>query len=174
MTQMVMSCLSPLPPGLLQPHKSSLASLLKLQLKQKHHPVFPIGVILGLIMIYTAIYLSSPYRKLPPGPRGYPIIGNILELRSEQWLKFAEWRKKYGQFTLSLSALGPFLKRARPGNLIYLNAAGQPIVILNSHKVAGDLLDRRAKVYSDRPRNIVAGEIMTGGFLFALAHYDDV
>ena len=62
----------------------------------------------------------------------------------------------------------------RSGDIIYLHAAGQPIVVLNSHKVAGDLLDRRSMTYSDRPRNIVACEIMTGGLLFALARYDDV
>ena len=62
----------------------------------------------------------------------------------------------------------------RPGDIIYFHAAGQPIVVLNSHKVAGDLLDRRSMTYSDRPRNIVACDIMTGGLLFALARYGDV
>ena len=61
----------------------------------------------------------------------------------------------------------------QPGDIIYLHAAGQPIVVLNSHKVARDLLDRRSMTYSDRPGNIVACEIMTGGLLFALARYDD-
>jgi hypothetical protein len=61
-----------------------------------------------------------------------------------------------------------------PGDLIYLNVIGQPIVVLNSRKVAADLLDRRATIYSDRPRNIVACDIMSGGLLFALSHYDEV
>jgi len=64
-------------------------------------------------------------------------------------------------------------QRIGPGDLVYLNVAGQPIVVLNSHKVAGDLLDRRSRIYSDRPHNIV-GCIMTGGLLFALSHFDDV
>jgi hypothetical protein len=159
--------------GLPQLPKSLLP---KLQLKEQGHGIFPIGVILGLIMIYAAHYFSSPYRKLPPGPRGYPIIGNLLDLRSGQWLKFAEWRKKYGQFILSQTSVSLFRSSADfgLGDLIYLNAAGQPIVVLNSRKVAADLLDRRATIYSDRPLNIVGCDIMTGGLMFALSHYDDV
>jgi hypothetical protein len=100
-----MSSISSLHLRLLQATKSFL---LRLQPKEHVHGIFPIGIILGLVMIYSAHYLSSPYRKLPPGPRGYPIIGNLLDLRSEQWLKFAEWRKKYGQLVLSPSPIGRF------------------------------------------------------------------
>jgi hypothetical protein len=47
------------------------------------------------------------------------------------------------------------------------------MVILNSQKVAADLLDRRAGIYSDRPRNIVASDIMTGGFVVFFSRYND-
>ena len=57
---------------------------------------------------------------------------------------------------------------------MHLNAFGQPLIILNTHKAAADLLERRAAVYSDRPPNIVAVEIMTGGLLFAFAGSTDV
>jgi hypothetical protein len=67
---------------------------------------FTIGAIIGLIVLYTARYFASPYRKLPPGPRGYPIIGNLLELKGGQWLKFSEWQKKYGPFATSTN---PFI-----------------------------------------------------------------
>jgi hypothetical protein len=62
---------------------------------------------------------------------------------------------------------------SRTGDLIYLNAAGQPIVIINSQKVALELLDRRAAIYSDRPRNVVACDIMTGGLLLGFAPYGE-
>ncbi|KAH8992640.1 cytochrome P450 [Lactarius akahatsu] len=45
---------------------------------------------------------------------------------------------------------------------------GQPIVVLNTQKAAADLLDRRAGIYSDRPRLIVAGEILCGGLSIPL------
>ena len=35
--------------------------------------------------------------RLPPGPKGYPIIGNLLDLPPTHiWEKFGEWGKQYG------------------------------------------------------------------------------
>jgi hypothetical protein len=72
-----------------------------------------------------------------------------------------------------LSSFIPYLSLSLPGDLIYLNAAGQPVVIINSPKVGVALLDRRAAIYSDRPRNIVASDIMTGGLFFGFSRYGD-
>jgi len=57
------------------------------------------------------------------------------------------------------------------GDVFYLSAAGQPIIVLNTQKVAADLLDRRAGIYSDRPRNIVAAQIMCGGLAMVFQNY---
>ena|SRR5713226_3409180 len=46
------------------------------------HGVFSISAILGLIVSYTARYMASPYRNLPQGPRGYLILGNLIEIRA--------------------------------------------------------------------------------------------
>ena len=40
------------------------------------------------------------------------------------------------------------------GPLVYLTVGGQGILVLNTHQVAADLLDRRGHIYSDRPRMI--------------------
>ena len=57
---------------------------------------------------------------------------------------------------------------------MYLNALGQPIIVLHSLKAASELLDRRANIYSDRPRVIVAHEIICGGMFTVLMPYGDM
>ena len=56
---------------------------------------------------------------------------------------------------------------------MYLDGAGQPIFILNSLKPAFELLERRSGNYSDRPRFIMAQEILNDGLLLGLRRYDD-
>ncbi|KAH9987341.1 cytochrome P450 [Russula vinacea] len=146
-----MTSSSPSPFRLLEAFKTSS---FRLWLRVLDHGTFSIGVVLSLIVLYAVRYLASPHRNLPPGPRGYPIIGNLFEMiGGGQWLKYAEWHKKYG-------------------DLIYLNAAGQPVIIINSQRVAAELLDRRAAIYSDRPHNAVT-DIITGGLFFGFSRYGD-
>ena len=57
---------------------------------------------------------------------------------------------------------------------MYLNAFGQPIIVLHSLKAAFELLDRRANIYSDRPRVIVANKILCGGLFTVLMPYGDM
>ena len=57
---------------------------------------------------------------------------------------------------------------------MYLNAFGQSIMVISSLKTAAELLDRRATVYSDRPRMIVANEILSGGLFVTFIRYGDL
>ncbi|KAJ3711064.1 cytochrome P450 [Lentinula raphanica] len=104
-----------------------------------------------MLWVIRSIHLRS---KLPPGPSGLPILGNVLQLpRSQTWLIFDQWTKRYGP-------------------IFYLNIAGQDTIVLGTHKAATDLLDRRANAYSDRPEFVVPN-ILTGGMLWILAQADE-
>ena len=59
------------------------------------------------------------------------------------------------------------------GEVMYLDGAGQPIVVCNSLRSAYGLLNRRSPNYSDRPRFIMGQEIISGGLFFSLMNYDD-
>ncbi|KAF8880682.1 hypothetical protein BD779DRAFT_1421237, partial [Infundibulicybe gibba] len=70
----------------------------------------------------------------PPGPKGLPIIGNLLDVPTEkQWLVFMEWTKTYG-------------------DIIHFKVFNQSLVILNSLKRTTDIFDKRSSAYSSRPR----------------------
>lgn len=56
---------------------------------------------------------------------------------------------------------------------MYLDGAGQPIVVFNSLKSAYELLERRSGNYADRPRFIMANEILNGGLLLAMMKHSD-
>ena len=82
--------------------------------------------------------MGLPY---PPGPRAYPLIGNIFDLpESYPWLKYAEWGKKYG-------------------DIVHIEALDRHLIILNSREVCADLLEKRSSVCSDKPHSIMLCEM---------------
>jgi len=88
---------------------------------------------------------SLPY---PPGPRPDPIIGNFRHLPKEYaWKAWAKVGEEYGPLT-------------------YINVLGQPVLIINTHEAAVDLLDKRGKIYSDRPHSTMLVDLV--GELFVL------
>ncbi|KAF8639539.1 hypothetical protein AX17_001444 [Amanita inopinata Kibby_2008] len=80
--------------------------------------------------------------SLPPGPRGLPVIGLVRNVPHDHaWVTYAEWAKQYG-------------------DIVYTKIYGQPLVILNSVKATNEIFDRRSAIYSDRPRMVMANELM--------------
>ncbi|KAK7041600.1 hypothetical protein VNI00_009188 [Paramarasmius palmivorus] len=99
-----------------------------------------------LFLSVWVIYRNTrrPHPPLPPGPKGYPIIGNALQLDvNRPWHTLVGLKKAYG-------------------DIVHLRLFNQNVIVLNSAKAAGDILDRRAANYSERPRTPIA-DYMLGG-----------
>jgi hypothetical protein len=54
----------------------------------------------GALVVYlTARLITSNNRsyRLPPGPKGLPLIGSAREWpKQKEWLTFARWKREYG------------------------------------------------------------------------------
>ncbi|KAI9444594.1 cytochrome P450 [Lactarius indigo] len=69
------------------------------------------AIVLGLAFILAVRYSTSPWRHVPPGPRGLPLVGNVLEVRDKDWLFHKDLKQKYvsRQRQSSLIAEEPFI-----------------------------------------------------------------
>ena len=50
-----------------------------------------------IVAVWTLARLRRSRATRPPGPKGYPLIGNLFDLpRENEWLTYADWGRKYG------------------------------------------------------------------------------
>ena len=57
---------------------------------------------------------------------------------------------------------------------MYVSALGQGVLVINSQRVAIDLLEKRSNIYSDRPHYISAGDFSTQNLMLTLTPYGDL
>ena len=101
---------------------------------------------------------------LPPGPKGYPLIGNLFDMPIDKpWLVYDEWCKTYGKSTIIDSLLRKDLVFVI-GDMIYFNVLGSHFLILGSLERTTDLLEKRSSNYSDRMRLPMLVELYVSNF----------
>ncbi|PPQ64455.1 hypothetical protein CVT24_008465 [Panaeolus cyanescens] len=113
------------------------------------------GVLLALFLVFScALWIKKRRLPLPPGPTGWPIIGNVFDMPpNSEWEAFQRWGKESNS------------------DIVYLNMAGTSIVVLNSVKAVKDLLEKRSSIYSNRTKFTAINEILGWSWLMPFMRY---
>ncbi|KAH9056476.1 cytochrome P450 [Lactarius vividus] len=114
-----------------------------------------VAPLLGFILWLIARRTQRAFRTLPPGPKGFPIVGDVGHIADLDWLISSQRKDEYGE-------------------MMYVSALGQGVLVINSPRVAADLLERRSNIYSNRPHYISASDFSTKNLMLSLASYGDL
>lgn len=110
---------------------------------------------LGLILtaagaVLSGYLLSRRKGTIPPGPRGWPVIGNALNIPSKQpWKVYLKWSQDFSEKPVLL-AFHRILLVFTDSDILSLSLPGASLIILNTSKAVNDLLVKRSAIYSDR------------------------
>ena len=131
--------------------------------------IFPMG---GDTALYTTLYATSIFAAAsslaliwkwrqdgrlpsPPGPKGYPLVGNIFDLRHdvptcEAFMSLAE---QYGEWpVLSRGRVSSLKSPFEDTDILHLKMMTTDFVVLSSAQAISDLVEKRSNVYADRVR----------------------
>lgn len=94
--------------------------------------------------------LKTNYKQLPPGPKRWPIVGNLLQLGQLPHRDLASFCEKYGP-------------------LVYLRMGSVDAITTNDPDIIREILVRQDEVFASRPRTLAAVHLAYGCGDVALA-----
>ena len=98
-----------------------------------------------LLVGYLTYRLSSRkgWRKLPPGPKKFPILGNIKDFPPDGTPEYQHWLKHKDLY----------------GGISSVTVLGMTLVIVHDKKAAHELLEQTANKTSGRPSMVMANKL---------------
>ncbi len=58
------------------------------------------------LVVLKTLFFSRPARRLPPGPKGLPLLGNLFNFPAvEEWVVFKDLGEQYSMFFVPLSVV---------------------------------------------------------------------
>ena len=128
------------------------------------------ALIFGYIVLFRQLKKSRSGNPkglpLPPGPKGYPLIGSLFDMPIEKaWFVYDDWRKIYGKSLIINSFSSQRFSFFYLGDMIYFKVLGHHFLILSSFERTTDLLEKRSSNYSDRMRLPMLLELYVSYFL---------
>ncbi|KAI8514109.1 hypothetical protein Bbelb_084330 [Branchiostoma belcheri] len=110
----------------------------------------PTLLVVLAVLLMTYVYVTRP-SNLPPGPWGWPIVGNLITLsKGNIHLTLNKWRKKYGA-------------------IVFFKIGTLNTVCLNDYYVIKEAYVRRSDMFGNRPTNLrIVNELFEQkGIIFA-------
>ncbi|XP_006822041.1 cytochrome P450 2U1-like [Saccoglossus kowalevskii] len=87
--------------------------------------------------------ISRRKARMPPGPTGIPVFGNLFSLGNNPHLTFIEMAKKYG-------------------NVFTIKLGSESIVVLNGFQAVRDALVKQGQAFAGRPKMTLTEELTKG------------
>lgn len=119
------------------------------------------AVVFGALLVLTVWIVQKVFSKrdqlpLPPGPKGLPLVGNLLDLPPSGKLEWQHWLKHKDLY----------------GPISSVNTLGTTIVLIHDKDIAVELLEKRAAKYSGRPHMMFAVELCDYSKLLSFVGYN--